>query len=115
MFGNMRLASAGTATALLVPDGAIRNDQARRIVLTVGKDGTVAAKPVETGARIGTLRIVRAGLTPGDRVIISGVQMAQPGSKVTVKAGRIDPPSAAAVQPGAPAPAQTTSQATLAS
>lgn len=112
MFGNMRLESAGRATALLVPDGAIRNDQARRIVLTVARDGTVAAKPVETGARIGGLRIVRSGLRPDDRIVIQGVQFAQPGGKVTPKPGRIDPPAATASAP--PPPAQAAAQATLA-
>ena len=64
MFGNMRLADGGTTPALLVPDAAIRTDQARKIVLTVGKDGTVAAKPVETGPLVDGLRVIRSGLDP---------------------------------------------------
>ncbi len=50
------------ARALLVPDAAVRTDQARKIVLVVGKDGTVAAKQVETGPLIGNLRAIRSGL-----------------------------------------------------
>jgi len=82
MFGNMRLADGGTTLALLVPDTAIRTDQARKIVLTVGKDDTVAAKPVETGPLVGNLRVIRSGLTRADRVIVQGVQFAMPGAKV---------------------------------
>ena len=55
---------------LLVPDAAVRTDQARKIVLMVGKDDTVAAKPVETGPLVGGLRVIRSGLTtrrPGRR------------------------------------------------
>lgn len=82
MFGNMRLADGGTKPALLVPDAAIRTDQARKIVLVVGKDDTVAAKPVETGPLVGTLRVIRSGITPADRVVVQGVQFAMPGAKV---------------------------------
>ena len=45
--------TAERRAALLVPDAAVRTDQARKIVLVVGKDGTVAAKPVETGPLVG--------------------------------------------------------------
>jgi RND family efflux transporter MFP subunit len=91
MFGNMRLSSGGTAQALLVPDAAVQTDQARKLVLTVGKDGTVAAKPVELGPVLHGLRIVRSGLTTQDRVVITGTQAAAPGSKVNVTAGKITP------------------------
>jgi len=89
MFGNMRLADGGTTPALLVPDAAVRVDQARKIVLVVGKDDTVAAKPVETGPLIGNLRAIRSGLAKDDRVIVQGVQFAMPGSKVKPRVTRI--------------------------
>jgi RND family efflux transporter MFP subunit len=91
MFGNMRLANGGTVKALLVPDAAVQTDQARKIVLTVDKQNQVTAKPVELGAVINGLRVVRSGLTPADRVIITGVQMAAPGAKVAPTLGRITP------------------------
>ena len=114
LFGNMRLGDGGTVNALLVPDAAIRTDQARKIVLTVGKDGTVAAKPVETGPLVGGLRAIRSGLSKTDRVIVQGVQFAMPGAKVNAKPTRItvDP---AAGQGAAPAQAPAASQATFAS
>ena len=94
MFGNMRMASGGTEKALLVPDTAVQADQTRKLLLVVGKDGTVAPKPVELGPLIGGLRVVRSGLAPTDRVIIEGTQMAMPGGKVTARPGRIAPPKA---------------------
>ena len=113
MFGNMRLADGGTTQALLVPDAAIRTDQARKIVLTVGKDGTVAAKPVETGPLLGDLRVIRSGLTRADRVVVQGVQFAMPGSKVKPRTIQIH--SAEAAAPKAPPPDMpSASQATLA-
>ncbi len=113
MFGNMRLADGGTTAALLVPDASIRTDQARKIVLTVGKDGTVAAKPVETGPLVAGLRVIRSGLSKADRVVVQGVQFAMPGSKVNTRVTQVQPTQTAATK----APAQVSpsaSQATLA-
>lgn len=102
MFGNMRLASGASVRALLVPDAAIQTDQARKTVLTVARDGTVAAKPVVLGPVVDGLRIVRSGLAAGDRVVVSGTQMAMPGAKVTVRPGRIAAAQDAAAPPAAP-------------
>ena len=85
MFGNMRLANGGKVNALLVPDEAIQSDQARKTVLVVGRDDSVAAKPVELGPVVDGLRIIRSGLTPGDRVIVSNIQAAMPGAKVATR------------------------------
>lgn len=110
MFGNMRLSTGVRRDALLVPDAAVLTDQARKIVLVAGRDGKVEARPVELGARIGTLRTIRSGLKPSDKVIIEGVQMAQPGAQVNIRAGRISETRQAAVEPTtlAPPPSQAT-------
>jgi RND family efflux transporter MFP subunit len=113
MFGNMRLADGGTTNALLVPDAAIRTDQARKIVLVVGKDNTVAAKPVVTGPLVGGLRVVRSGITKADRVVVQGVQFAMPGTKVNPRVTQVKATEAAQLK--APPPSvPSASQATLA-
>jgi len=94
MFGNMRLASGGTVRGLLVPDAAVQTDQARKTLLVVDDKGLVSARPVTLGPVIDGLRIVRSGLAASDRVIIAGIQMAQPGATVTAKPGRFGPASA---------------------
>jgi multidrug efflux pump subunit AcrA (membrane-fusion protein) len=113
MFGNMRLANGGSVKALLVPDAAVQTDQARKIVLVVGKDGTVAAKPVETGPLVGDLRVIRSGLTRADRVVIQGVQFAMPGSKVKPRVTQVRVAEGAAPA-AAPPSSPSASQATLA-
>lgn len=112
MFGNMRLAQGGTVSALLVPDAAVRTDQARKQLFVVGKDGTVAARPVETGPLVAGLRVIRSGLKPGDRVVVQGIQFAQPGAKVTAKPTTIQPKAAPAAPTGQGQP-PAASQATL--
>lgn len=113
MFGNMRLAQGGTVSALLVPDAAVRTDQARKQLFVVGKDGTVAARPVETGPLVAGLRVIRSGLKADDRVIVQGIQFAQPGAKVTAKPTVIRPRAAPAAPAGA-GQSPAASQATLA-
>ena len=104
MFGNMRLSTGQAVPALLVPDAAVQTDQARKIVLVVGKDGGVAPRPVTLGPLIDGLRVVRSGLTATDRVIISGTQMAMPGTKVQVRAGKIAPQAISAAPDAVPVP-----------
>lgn len=111
MFGNMRLASGGMTSALMVPDTAIVTDQARKTVLVVGKDGTVASRAVQLGPVVDGLRVIRGGLAATDRVVIAGTQMAMPGTKVTTLAGTIKPVAPAAAPSIAP---PTPGQATLA-
>ena len=103
MFGNMRLSSGGTTRALMVPDTAVQTDQARKLVMVVGADGRVAARPVVLGPVVDGLRIVRSGLNARDRIIIGGAQAAMPGSPVQIRAGRIQPAQAA--EAALPAPA----------
>jgi len=111
MFGQARLAGAGTYNAMLVPDAAVATDQARRIVYVVAADGSVAPRPVQLGPLVDGLRVVRSGLQPADRVIINGVQrIQQPGMKVQARNGRIQPvarPQQAPVTASAPASTAT--------
>ena len=79
----------------------------------MGKDDTVAAKPVETGPLVGNLRVIRSGLTLADRVVVQGVQFAMPGAKVKPRVTQTQ--SAETVAAKAPAPdTPSASQATLA-
>ncbi|RZJ17258.1 MAG: efflux RND transporter periplasmic adaptor subunit [Brevundimonas sp.] len=91
MFGHAQLAGGGAYQAMLVPDSAISTNGPMRVVLVVAADGTVAAKPVQTGPLANGLRVIRGGLAPNDRVIINGLQRAQPGAKVTAQNGTIKP------------------------
>ncbi|TWA69902.1 RND family efflux transporter MFP subunit [Azospirillum brasilense] len=91
-FGRLRLPGSDRYTATLIPDQAVVSDQANKIVLTVGNDGTVVPKPVRLGPIEDGLRVVRSGLEETDKVIINGLVRARPGAKVTPQDGRIEPP-----------------------
>ena len=113
LFGDMRLANGGAATALLVPDRAVQTDQDRKSVLVVAADNTVSAKPVTLGALVDGLRVIRSGVTQNDRVIIEGMQGAMPGGKVAPRDGKITPDADADADAGM-SPAPIAAQATFA-
>jgi len=75
LFARVQLAGAQQTRALLVDDKAVLTDQDRKYVWVLGEDDTAQRRDVELGRVIEDgLRVVRAGLSPEDRVIVSGVQ-----------------------------------------
>ena len=86
MFGHMRRYAAQPTEEMLISDQAVVNDGTRQIVYVVGDDSTVGQRNIEIGRMIDGMRVIRAGLAPTDRVIISGVQRARPGRKVIAQA-----------------------------
>ena len=91
MFGRARLLGSGSYQALLIPDEAITADQSRKLVMVLGRDGKVVARPVETGPEVTGLRAIRAGLAPTDLVVLDGLAQLQPGAKVEPKRTVIKP------------------------
>jgi RND family efflux transporter MFP subunit len=98
MFGRIRVPASAPYRALLVPDVALGTDQVRKFVLTVDPDGTVKQKHVTVGQLVGTLRVIKDGLGPDDRVIVNGLVRARPGQKVTPQ--EQGTPAAQTGQPG---------------
>ena len=95
-FGRVRVAAEIAENAVLVPQRAVQEVQGAKSVLVVGADNTVALRTIRPGETVGDLLIVRDGVQPGERVIVDGLQKAQPGSKV-------NPSTAGSSQPGAKA------------
>ncbi|MCW3474950.1 efflux RND transporter periplasmic adaptor subunit [Limobrevibacterium gyesilva] len=91
-FGRLRV-FGGFMDVLLVPDGSVVSDQARKILFTVGADNKVVAKPVTQGPIALGLRVVVAGLAPDDKVIIGGLAnpFVRPGAVVKPTPGEIMP------------------------
>ncbi|MEN9705768.1 MAG: hypothetical protein RLZZ393_1647 [Pseudomonadota bacterium] len=89
VFGQLRLYTREPAPALLLPDQAIVTDQTRQVVYVVDTEGKIGQKDVQPGRLIEGLRVIRAGITAADRVVISGMQRARPGRQVTVTEGEV--------------------------
>lgn len=113
MFGRARLLGSGTYKAMLIPDEAIVTDQTRRLVYVVSKDNKATPRPVEIGAKVEGLRIVRDGLAPTDLVIIAGLGQLQPGASVKPTKGVIKADASKQAAPTAPTQEPASSQATV--
>ncbi len=74
-----------TTPSVLVPDAALLSDQVGRFAYVVEDDDKVAMRRVKIGALDGEMRVVQEGLSTDDRVIVSGLLRARPGSAVTAK------------------------------
>ena len=71
--------------AILVPQRAVSELQGFYQVAVVGPGDKVEIRPVQTGDRIGSLWIIEKGLSPGDRVIVGGIQKVKPDMVVNPK------------------------------
>jgi len=76
---------AGEQNAMLVPQSAMLQNDQSRIVMTVGPDGKVVPKPVQTANWIGQDALVIGGLAEGDTVIVDNLSKVRPGAVVQPK------------------------------
>lgn len=97
LFARLRLPGSGVYSAMLIPDEAVANDQAKKFVFVVDADDTIQYRSIETGPLVDGLRVVRSGLTADDWVVYAGTQRARPGLRVDPQRhGRAVPPAAPA-------------------
>jgi multidrug efflux system membrane fusion protein len=89
-FVNARLQIDVEHDVTVVPDAAVQRSAQRTFVYLVRPDHTVTVRPVELGATEGDRTAVRSGLSPGDLVVVSGVDRLQEGSRVEIPAARAD-------------------------
>ena len=82
MFVKIRLTLGALHHAFLLPQSAIQRDNDGAYVYVVGADDKIVEKRVELGDQHGPDWIVLSGIDAGARVVVSGVQKAQPGEKV---------------------------------
>ncbi len=84
MYVGVHLTIGTINRAYKVPQKGLQRDNTGPYVLTVGADTKVIQKRVVADTSVNTDWIVTSGLADGDRIIVSGVQNARPGSPVTV-------------------------------
>lgn len=101
LFARVRLVSADAQTEALVPERALGTDLGRRFVLVLGPNDRVEYRSVTLGQAVGELRIIRSGLRPGDKVVVSGLQKVKPGDAVkpVAASGAVSSAELAALDP----------------
>jgi len=86
MFARVRVPGSSPYDALLVPDAAIGTEQARRVVTVIDAQDIARPKYVTLGQLTSDdLRVIKDGIGPDDRVVVSGLMQARPGQKVVAK------------------------------
>jgi len=87
MFVAVRMGNGVISNALLVPEGAVGNDQSKRFVFVVGDGNKAEYRSVALGPQVDGNRVVLTGLKPGDRVILDHLQRLTPGAPVVPQIG----------------------------
>jgi len=83
LFARIRVPLSERHAALLVEERAVGTDQGQKFVLALSATNTVEYRPVKLGPGVNGKRIVRAGLKPGEQVVVNGLQRVRPGMPVT--------------------------------
>lgn len=83
MFVRATVVEGVDPSGLLVPQqGVTRDQKGQPTALVVNKNGAVELRQLQVGQSVGNKWLVTSGLQPGDRVIVEGLQSAQPGAQV---------------------------------
>jgi RND family efflux transporter MFP subunit len=95
MFARVRVPGSPAYAALLVPDGAILSEQARKYVLVVDDENVTRQRYVTLGELVDGSRVIKEGLGWDDRLIVNGLMRARPGVKVSPQEQPASPATAA--------------------
>lgn len=71
--------------ALLIPQRAVMDLQGTHLLAVVDSSNKVSIRPVQLGETVGHEWIVRAGVKPGERVVVEGLQKVRQGMQVDPK------------------------------
>ena len=82
LFVRVRIAGAAPYRAALLDDRVISSEQGVKYVFVVKPDSTLERRSIETGPAFERKRIVKRGLSDGERVVSTRLQLVQPGMRV---------------------------------
>jgi RND family efflux transporter MFP subunit len=86
LFMRVRLPIGKPYQALMVPEQALQTDQGRRFVYVINAKNEAISRGInKIGPLEGSLRVVEGGVSPGDRIIVSGLQRVKLGAVVDPK------------------------------
>ncbi|MCH9827210.1 MAG: efflux RND transporter periplasmic adaptor subunit [Gammaproteobacteria bacterium] len=93
LFARVQLRGSGATATTLIDERAIGTDQDRKYVYVIDESNAAQYRRVDLGDYAHGQRIVRAGLKPGERIVVSGLAKIRPGMTVNPEAA---PPAQAA-------------------
>ncbi len=82
LFARVQIGGGDKRPSLLIADRAVGTDQNYKFVYVVDAQGKAERREVTLGPVADGLRVVRAGLKPGEKIIVNGLQRVKGGQPV---------------------------------
>lgn len=99
MYVTALLDEGSQQNVLMVPQqGITHNEQGKATALILDQENVVQLREISAVKAVGNQWLVTAGLRPGDRVIVSGLQRIRPGIKARVLPSKLNTPDTVAEQ-----------------
>lgn len=99
MYVTALLDEGNQQNVLMVPQqGITHNEQGKATALILDQENVVQLREINAVKAVGNQWLVTAGLRPGDRVIVSGLQRIRPGIKARVLPSKLNTPDTVAEQ-----------------
>ena len=99
MYVTALLDEGSQQNVLMVPQqGITHNEQGKATALILDQENVVQLREINAVKAVGNQWLVTAGLHPGDRVIVSGLQRIRPGIKARVLPSKLNTPDTVAEQ-----------------
>ena len=99
MYVTALLDEGSQQNVLMVPQqGITHNEQGKATTLILDQENVVQLREINAVKAVGNQWLVTAGLRPGDRVIVSGLQRIRPGIKARVLPSKLNTPDTVAEQ-----------------
>ncbi|MEW5189505.1 efflux RND transporter periplasmic adaptor subunit, partial [Citrobacter freundii] len=99
MYVTALLDEGSQQNVLMVPQqGITHNEQGKATALILDQENVGQLREINAVKAVGNQWLVTAGLRPGDRVIVSGLQRNRPGSKARVLPSKLSTPDTVAEQ-----------------
>jgi membrane fusion protein (multidrug efflux system) len=90
-FARVRFPLEVILNALLVPQRAVTELQATYSVYVVGADNKAEFRKITPGPRFGSFYAVTAGLKPGEKIVVEGIQKLHNGVPLAVTLTNLAP------------------------
>jgi membrane fusion protein, multidrug efflux system len=82
LYARVEVGGGAPHPAVLIDDRAVGTDQAKKFVLVVDAQNHARYREVTLGDMFDGMRVITAGLQPGEKIVVSGLQRVRPGSEV---------------------------------
>lgn len=81
-FVRLQMGQPKTERAMMINERAVGTDQNKKYVMVVNKENKAEYREVSLGVAVDGLRVVTAGLKPGEQIVVKGMQRIRPGAPV---------------------------------